>query len=362
MGWLPSAYTYGKKGVNSFMMERKQEVSQADTEKPNPSSTDDRVVQNPSEDMIIEVDPATLLPNPYQVRLPGDAFDPSFDQLVESIRNTGLIELPIVRETENGPQITAGHRRVAACIKLGLKSIKCILRHLTDEQMAEVNLDENLRRKTLNPIEETRGYANFRDHFKRSEQWIADRFGVSRDIVAQRLRLLTFPQPIQDLVAKGLLTPSHAEAIAMAPADRQLQLAQIVVEKRLSVKRTTAIAKESVELERANQEALKNIALRNNMVDARLARLDEAIARHESILAWFEFHEHPWKAESCGHNIGGVCSRFSWESEPVTWTTRLGGVARFQRSEDGRWHVEACSAVCAHCDLYRARTTYTSQS
>jgi ParB/RepB/Spo0J family partition protein len=184
----------------------------------------------------------------------------------------GLIELPIVRETKNGLQIATGHRRVAACVRLGLKSIKCVLRRLTDEQMAEVNLDENLKRKTLNPIEEARGYANFRDRFHRSEQWIADRFAVTRDIVAQRLRLLTFPQPIQDLIAKGLLTPSHAEAIAMAPAHKQLQLAQIVVQKKLTVKRTTEMAKESVDLEKANHEALENIALRDKMVDARLNR------------------------------------------------------------------------------------------
>ena len=105
-----------------------------------------------SNDMIVEVDPATLLPNPYQVRLPGDASDPNLDELVESIRKTGLIELPVIRKTENGYQIAAGHRRVAACITAGLKSIKCILRDLNDEQMAEVNLEENLKRNSLNPI------------------------------------------------------------------------------------------------------------------------------------------------------------------------------------------------------------------
>ena len=355
MGWPTSAYTYAHMEVKNFMMERKQETRQADTEKTNPNSTQDRVVPNGSEDTIIEVDPATLLPNPYQIRLPGDAPDPSFD---ESIRRMGLIELPIVRETKNGLQIATGHRRVAACVRLGLKSIKCILRRLTDEQMAEVNLDENLKRKTLNPIEEARGYANFRDRFDRSEQWIADRFAVTRDIVAQRLRLLTFPQPIQDLIAKGKLTPSHAEAIAMAPAHKQLQLAQIVVQKKLTVKRTAEMAKESVDLEKANHEALENIALRDKMVDARLAAHDQYIARHESLLAWFEFHGHPFKAEDCRHNIDGACNRFWWTNQPA-WTTRLGGIPKFRKSEDGRWYVEACGDVCAHCELYQPRTTPT---
>ena len=113
-----------------------------------------RMEKKRSEDIVINVDPATLLPNPYQIRHPSDASDPSFDDLVASIQRMGVIELPIVRETKNGLQLSAGHRRVSACVRLGLKSIKCILRSLTDEQMAEVNLDENLKRKTLNPIEE----------------------------------------------------------------------------------------------------------------------------------------------------------------------------------------------------------------
>ena len=199
-----------------------------------------------------------------------------------------------------------------------------------------------------------------RDQFHRSEEQIAQRFQTTRDIVAQRLRLLTFPQPIQDLIAHGALTPSHAEAIAMAPADKQLQLARTVVDRRLVVKKTTEMAKESVDREKANQEALENIVVRNQMVDARLARLDESVARHESLLTLFEFHEHPWKAEKCRYNINGVCNRFTWASEPK-WTTRLAGLARFQRLGDGCWYVEACSAVCAHCELYESRSTSTSQ-
>ena len=169
--------------------------------------------QGIKEDMIIDIDPRLLLPNPYQVRHPGDS-DPSLDELVESIRKSGLIELPVVRQTEHGYEIIAGHRRVAACIKAGLKSIKCVVRHPTDVQMVEVNLEENLKRDSLNPIQEARGYTNLRDLFHWPEDRIATRFQKTRDIVAQRLRLLTFQEPVQDLVANGQLIPSHAEAIA----------------------------------------------------------------------------------------------------------------------------------------------------
>jgi ParB family chromosome partitioning protein len=311
-------------------------------------------MEKKSEDAITEVDPATLLPNPYQVRRPSDAFDPSFDQLVESVRKTGLIELPIVRETKNGLQIAAGHRRVAACIKAGLKSIKCILRRLTDEQMAEVMLEENLKRKTLNPIEEARGYANFRDHFRWSEEKIAGRFQVTRDIVAQRLRLLTFQEEIQHMVAQDQLTASHAEAISTAPSSKQLELAQTVIDKKLTVKETAEIARHLVYQEKANRQALENIASRLESFDSRLADLDQKTARNQELLTWFEFQQHfwAWKAQSCGQNVNGFCRGVHWTSEPSDWIQRLKGIVRIEKLEDGNWHVQACSRVCAHCSSY----------
>src|SRR5208282_2304510 len=209
------------------------------------------MIQEVKEDTFIDIDPRTLLPNPYQVRL--STSDPNFDELAESIRKSGLIEPPVICQTENGYQIATGHRRVAASIKLGLKMIRCILRQLSDEQKAEIPIEENLKRNSLNPIEEARGYANLRDKFQWSEETIAARFNKTRDIIAQRLRLLTFLEPIRDLVANGQLTPSHGEAIATAPVNRQLQLAQTVVDRKLSVKRTSQMAKEFADVESSNQ-------------------------------------------------------------------------------------------------------------
>jgi len=79
------------------------------------SSEDERGTQNTDKDTIIEIDPRTLLPNPYQIRLASDMSGPAFDSLMESIRKMGMIELLIIRKTKKGYQIEAGHRRVAAC-------------------------------------------------------------------------------------------------------------------------------------------------------------------------------------------------------------------------------------------------------
>jgi ParB/RepB/Spo0J family partition protein len=332
------------------MNERNQEAPQTEA---RPSSSDDSVVQNSSDDRIIEVDPLVLRPNPYRARVV-DGPDPSLGELEESIRKTGLIEPPIVRQTQNGYEIATGHRRVQCCIKLALKTIRCILRSLTDEQMAETGLEQDLRHKTLNPCEEAKGYAIFRDEFHWSEERIAQRFQVTRDIVAQRLRLLTFPEAMQRLVAQGQLTVSHAEAIAIAPAEKQLELAQTVVDKKLTVKKTTEIANGYMNLRNDNQEALETIGPRLQEIDAKLTALHQDVAKHESLLAWFEFHTHPWKAQDCVHNVNGFCRRFNWPSAPSHWIAKLQGITKFEKLEDGNWHVQACGSVCAHCHTHES--------
>jgi ParB family chromosome partitioning protein len=308
--------------------------------------------ENIEPDTILEVDPVMLLPNPYQVRAISPS-DPTLDELVESVRKNGLIEPPIVRQTPDGYQIATGHRRVAACIRAGLKTIRCILRVYADEQLAVAVMEENLKRKSFNPIEEARGYGNLRDYFHYTEEKMATTFQTTRDHVAQSLRLLTFQQLIQDLVAQGQLTPSHAEAIVMAPTQSQLELAQTVVSKKLSVKTTTEMAKELVRREKAKQEALDNIDLRLGGLDTQVANLKQLVHKQELRRLWFEWnqlrHKDPWKAEDCEYNIGGFCHAFSWESIPDNWARKLEGIATF-KIVDGKAHFQACSTICAQCD------------
>jgi ParB family chromosome partitioning protein len=303
-------------------------------------------------DTMIELDPATLLPNPYQVRTTSPS-DPTLDELVESISKNGLIEPPIVRQTLDGYQIATGHRRVAACIRAGLKTIRCILRVYTDEQMAVTGMEENLKRKSFNPIEEARGYAILRDPpFHYTEDKTAGTFQTTRDHVAQSLRLLKFQQPIQDLVAQGRLTPSHGEAIAMAPTQSQLELAQTVVNKKLSVKTTTEMAKELVSREKAKQDALDNIDLRLGALDTQVANLKQLVNKQELRHLWLASaqirHKDSWKVEDCEYNIGGFCHAFSWESIPDNWPTALKATTTF-KIVDGKAHFQACSTLCAQC-------------
>lgn len=304
---------------------------------------------------MIEVSIDRLRPNPYQVRLLNDT-DPELQQLKDSINKSGLIEPIIVRPTADGFwEIAAGHRR-ALCYKLlGIPKIACIQRRLSDEQMCESILDENLKRQSLNSIDEAKAYQNLKLKFSWSEEKTATRFHVSRDIVAQRIRLLSFLQPIQDLVAKGQLGVSHAEAIATAPKSMQLGFSQIVIEKGLSVKETTEMAKQLVELERANEQALLNIGSIVAGFDRRIGELERTSTAHQLAVNWFDFHSYPWKTDYCAHNVNSMCDRYNWSNEPSGLVQRMGGTAQFKKLEDGKWHVQASSTVCSHCDLFEPR-------
>src|SRR5208282_2689742 len=117
-------------------------------------------------------------------------------------------------------------------------------------------------------------YRNLKGKFAWTEEQTAARFHVSRDIVAQRMRLLTFQQAIQDLVAKGELGVSHAEAVAMAPASKQLELARTVTLFGLTVRDTSERAKHLCLQDKANRDALENIGTTVVNFDQRLRNIE----------------------------------------------------------------------------------------
>ena len=273
---------------------------------------------------------------------------------VESVRKNGLIELPIVRRTESGYQIATGHIRIRACVILGMTKVECIVRPLTDEQMAVVVVEENLKHETLNPIEQGKGYRNMKDHFNWSEEKIAEKFGTTRHVVAQRLRLLSFQEPLQQLIAEGRFGVSHAEAVNMAPYFKQMDLAKRVLEAGLTVQQTTDEAKRLVAIERANKSAMENIGTIVENFTSWLNQLEGRIFDAERSLAWVELDEgHVWKHKSCMHNVNGWCHRFSWDNEPEYFL--LTDMANIEKREDGKWHIQACAPACGHCTVYEER-------
>jgi ParB family transcriptional regulator, chromosome partitioning protein len=190
----------------------------------------------------MEVETGQIRSNPYQPRL---SVDPEqLQELTESIRAHGVIQPLLVRRTEDGIELIAGERRLAAAKLAGLATVPVISRECTDQQMLELALVENIQREDMNPIERARAYARLREDFGLDQDAISSAVGKSRASVANAIRLLALPSQVQRVVAEGKLTEGHARALVALENPREIILAAEQVTKRqLSVRATETLVK-----------------------------------------------------------------------------------------------------------------------
>ena len=176
---------------------------------------------------------------------PRSRFDSeALEELTESIRQHGLIQPITVRPIDGGYyQIIAGERRWRAARAAGLTEIPVRIIDADDRRATELALVENLQREDLNPIEEARGYQTLMREYGLTQEDAAAAVGKSRPAVANALRLLGLSAPVQQLVEDGTLSAGHARAL-LPIRDAQLlqEAAQTVLDKRLSVRQTEALA------------------------------------------------------------------------------------------------------------------------
>ena len=185
----------------------------------------------------VELPLEDLSPNPYQPRR--SLSEEALGELVASIREHGLLQPLVVRGRDGSWEIVAGERRWRALQLLEWKTAPVIVRDLTDEQMLLVALVENLQREALSAVEEARSYQQLADEFGLTQQNIADRVGKDRSTVANALRLLSLPIPIQEMVHVGDLSAGHARAIlGVRGGAAQQRLAEEVVSRGMSVRQT----------------------------------------------------------------------------------------------------------------------------
>ena len=165
-------------------------------------------VQNVSTLRVAEIEP-----NRDQPRKTFD--DSAIAALADSIREHGMLQPILVRPLENGSyQIVAGERRWRAARMLGLEEVPVTIRAMTDQETMQIALIENLQRENLNPIEEALGYQELMDQFGMTQEGISKIVGRSRSAVANSLRLLQLPEPIQQYLQEGSITVGHAKALA----------------------------------------------------------------------------------------------------------------------------------------------------
>lgn len=204
-----------------------------------------------AEDIAHAVDPAQgvrELPielvrrNPHQPRLVFP--EAELEELSQSIRQSGVLQPILVRPAAGAPgeyEIVAGERRWRAAQKAGLRSIPALVRELGDDQAFEIAVVENVQRADLNPLEEARAYSSLMGRMAYTQDAVAGAVGKSRSHVANTLRLMQLPGPVQDMVLEGQLSAGHARAI-LASAD-PVGLAEQIVARGLSVRDAEALAK-----------------------------------------------------------------------------------------------------------------------
>ncbi|MCA1054891.1 ParB/RepB/Spo0J family partition protein [Rossellomorea aquimaris] len=164
-----------------------------------------------NEENVQEVKLKDIRPNPYQ---PRKIFDPAaIEELKESILEHGILQPIIVRKTIKGYEIVVGERRYRAATAAKLETVPVVVRELNEQQMMELAVLENLQREDLTPIEEAAAYQLLMDKLKITQEEVAKRLGKSRPHIANHIRLLSLPQPIQELISEGKLTMGHGRAL-----------------------------------------------------------------------------------------------------------------------------------------------------
>jgi ParB family chromosome partitioning protein len=182
-----------------------------------------------------------VVPSPLQPRT--IFIETPLDELVESIRQHGIIQPLIVRLVDGNYELIAGERRWRASKKLGLATVPVIEREASDRDVLEMALIENLQREDLNAIEEAAGYVRLAKEFAMKQEEIATRVGKSRASVANAMRLLDLHPDVQLLVAQGRLSVGHGKAIlSIKDKDAQLLASDQILKKGLNVRAAEKLA------------------------------------------------------------------------------------------------------------------------
>lgn len=202
--------------------------------------------------------------------------DAALEELADSLRHFGVLEPILVRRGEGNKEqaayeIIAGERRWRAAQRAGLKEVPVRLLEMSDQKSYEAALVENLQREDLNPVESAQAFQRLIEDYGHSQESLAQLLGRDRSTVANSLRLLKLPPEVLQLIERGELSEGHGRALlAAGHADRIRQLAQRVIQYKLSVRATEKLAKAEAAQAQSRSPKEKNANLRD--LEERLGR------------------------------------------------------------------------------------------
>lgn len=208
-----------------------------------------KVVEKVIEKKVIVKEPAETIvkinevePNKNQPRRTFD--EDALLELAESIKQHGVIQPLIVKKRDKYYEIIAGERRWRAAKMAGLKEIPIVIKNLSDQEIMEVALIENIQREDLNPIEEAQAYQRLIKEYNYKQDELAERVSKSRVAVTNSMRLLKLDERVQKMIIDDMISAGHARALlAITDSEKQYTIAMKVFDEKLSVRETEKLIK-----------------------------------------------------------------------------------------------------------------------
>ncbi|MCJ7646670.1 ParB/RepB/Spo0J family partition protein [bacterium] len=189
---------------------------------------------------VINIDINKIKPNKYQSRMQFD--QEKLKELANSIKREGIVQPIIVSPSGENYQLVAGERRWWAAKMAELKEIPAVVRNVSNREMFEISLIENIQREDLNPVEEATAFERLMKEFNLTQQGLADHLGKTRSTVANTLRLMNLPEEIKEFVFRRLISAGHARALLSIQGEKkQIELARRIIKQKLPVRETEDI-------------------------------------------------------------------------------------------------------------------------
>lgn len=224
------------KGLDALIPSGVSEKSKSNESK----EKNNKISDNLSGETIVNI--TKVEPNREQPRKNFD--EDALEELAESIKQFGLLQPILVQDRKTYYEIIAGERRWRAAKKAGLKEVPVIIKNLTEQEIVEISLIENIQRENLNPIEEAQAYKRLLTEFNLKQDEVAERVAKSRTAVTNSMRLLKLCDDVQQMIIDDMISTGHARAlITIEDPEQQYAIAQKIFDEKLSVRDVEKLVK-----------------------------------------------------------------------------------------------------------------------